>query len=576
MAKLRCAIYTRKSSEEGLEQSFNSLDAQREACLSYIESQRHEGWKVVDEAYDDGGFSGGNMERPGLMKLLVDIKAGKVDSVVVYNVDRLTRSLADFAKMVETFDESGVSFVSVTQQFNTTTSMGRLTLNVLLSFAQFEREVTGERIRDKIAASKRKGMWMGGRVPVGYDVKGRALVVNNKEASQVRHIYERYIALGSVAKLKQELDAQGIRSKDRLSKTGKRSGNASYSRGALYDLLQNRIYRGVITHRDQPHAGMHEAIVPEALWEKVQALLKTNDTAKRTGTKAQASSLLTGLLFDAEGQRLTPTHTVKNGKRYRYYVSQALIRNPGNNKAGAKRYPAHDIEVLVIQRLQTFLSSGPDVLESLALPSDDASLQSAVLASIGSQAAKLTEAAQAETRTFLQAVVSRIILACDEMQIQLSRQHLQCALLGNNSSTQEEVNKFRTDDNDERVSLRIKNQLRRCGGEMQVIVPESQDKQDKAHPNPAMIKAIVRAHSWHERLISGEAKSIRSIAKEIGVHERYVSHILHCAFLAPDVVDTIMEGRQPLDLTLEKLLNGLPRKWDEQRRTFQITDKNQL
>jgi len=572
MAKLRCAIYTRKSSEEGLEQSFNSLDAQREACLSYIESQRHEGWKVVDGAYDDGGFSGGNMERPGLKKLLEDIKAGKVDSVVVYKVDRLTRSLSDFAKMVETFDESGVSFVSVTQQFNTTTSMGRLTLNVLLSFAQFEREVTGERIRDKIAASKRKGMWMGGRVPVGYDRKDRELIVNKKEAAQVCHIYERYVALGSVAKLKQELDAQGIRSKDRLSKTGKRSGNASYSRGALYDLLQNRIYRGVITHRGVPNAGLHEAIVPEALWNKVQALLETNDTAKRTGTKAQAPSLLAGLLYDAEGQRLTPTHTVKNGKRYRYYVSQALIRNPGNNKAGARRYPAHDLEELVVERLQTFLSSGPDVLQSLALPSDDAALQTAVLASVRHQAAKLTEAAQAETRAFLQAVVSKITLVGDEIQILLRRQRLQCALLGNDRSTQSEPSKLHTDECDEPICLTIKAQLRRCGGEMRVILPDSQEKKDKAHPNPAMIKAIARAYCWHDRLISGEAKSIRSIAKEVGVHERYVSHILHCAFLAPAIVEVILEGRQPLDLTLNKLLYSLPMKWDEQRRGFQISD----
>ena len=570
MAKLRCAIYTRKSSEEGLEQSFNSLDAQREACLSYIESQRHEGWKVVDEAYDDGGYSGGNMERPGLIKLLGDIKAGKVDSVVVYKVDRLTRSLADFAKMVETFDASGVSFVSVTQQFNTTTSMGRLTLNVLLSFAQFEREVTGERIRDKIAASKRKGMWMGGRVPVGYDLKDRQLIVNKKETAQVCHIYERYVALGSVAKLKQELDTQGIRSKDRLSKTGKRSGNAAYSRGALYDLLQNRIYQGIITHRGQPHAGMHEAIVPEILWEKVQALLKTNDTAKRTGTKTQAPSLLAGLLYDAENQRLTPTHTVKNGKRYRYYVSQTLIRNPGNNKTSARRYPAHDVEILVIERLQSFLSSAPDVLEALALPSDDASLQTAVLASVRSQASKLTEAAQAETRAFLQAVVSRITLVGDEIQIHLSRQHLRAVLLGNNSSTQGEVLKSQTDEDDETIRLAIKAQLQRCGGEMRVIVPDSQEKNDKAHPNPAMIKAIARAHSWHERLVAGETKSIRSLAKEIGVHERYVSHILRCAFLAPDVVDAILEGRQPMDMALEKLLNGLPVEWVEQRCAFQI------
>ena len=572
MAKLRCAIYTRKSSEEGLEQSFNSLDAQREACLAYIESQRHEGWKVVDEAYDDGGYSGGNMERPGLTKLLGDIKAGKVDSVVVYKVDRLTQSLADFAKMVETFDHFGVSFVSVTQQFNTTTSMGRLTLNVLLSFAQFEREVTGERIRDKIAASKRKGMWMGGRVPVGYDVKDRALIVNNKEASHVCHIFERYIALGSVAKLKQELDAQGVKSKTRISKTGKKSGNVSYSRGALYDLLQNPIHRGIISHRGEPHAGLHKAIVPEMLWNKVQTLLETNDTAKRTGTKTQTSSLLTGLLYDAEGQRLTPSHTVKNGKRYRYYVAKALIRNPGNNKAGVRRYPAHDLERLVVQRLQTFLSNAPKVLEALALPSDDVSLQSGVLASIRSQAAKLTAAAQIETRAFLQAVISRITLAGDEIQISLCGQHLRGVLLSKNSSTQAKAPKVQSDEGDETIKLTFKAQLRRCGGEMRVIVPDSPSKNEIARPNPAMIKAIARAHNWRERLISGDAKSTRSIAKKIGVHERYVSHILRCAFVAPDIIELILNGYQPENLILDKLLNSLPQKWDEQRQALQLSD----
>jgi DNA invertase Pin-like site-specific DNA recombinase len=248
-AHKQCAVYTRKSSEEGLEQSFNSLDAQREACAAYIQSQRHEGWKALEGRYDDGGFSGGSMERPGLRALLVDIEAGKVDVVVVYKVDRLTRSLADFAKMVELFDRHGVSFVSVTQQFNTTTSMGRLTLNVLLSFAQFEREVTGERIRDKIAASKRKGMWMGGPIPLGYDLQDRKLVPNAKEVGLVRRIFERYLALGCVKKLKAELEAQGVLSKTRLSRTGRKSGGVPYSRGALYSILQNRLYLGQVPHR---------------------------------------------------------------------------------------------------------------------------------------------------------------------------------------------------------------------------------------------------------------------------------------------------------------------------------------
>ncbi len=312
-AVIRCAIYTRKSSEEGLEQSFNSLDAQREACCAYIESQRHEGWHLVPTHYDDGGYSGGSIERPALKRLLEDISAGKVDAVVVYKVDRLTRSLADFAKIIEIFDKRGASFVSVTQQFNTTTSMGRLTLNVLLSFAQFEREVTGERIRDKIAASKRKGMWMGGNVPLGYDLKARKLLVNNREAALVRDIYRRYLRLGCVRKLRLDLDRRGVRSKVRISPARRRSGGASYSRGALYKILRSRIYLGEIEHRGQVFSGEHEAIVPRWLWDNVQTRLRANNQARRNETTCSAPSLLVGLLFDELGNRFTPSHAVKNG-----------------------------------------------------------------------------------------------------------------------------------------------------------------------------------------------------------------------------------------------------------------------
>jgi len=273
-ALIRCAIYTRKSSEEGLEQSFNSLDAQREACEAFIASQRHEGWRALPALYDDGGYSGGNLERPALKSLLEDIEANKVDTIVVYKVDRLTRSLADFAKIVEALDARGVSFVSVTQQFNTTTSMGRLTLNILLSFAQFEREVTGERIRDKIAASKRKGMWMGGTVPLGYDVKDRKLVVNPDDARMVVRLFNLYLELGCVSKLKARLDQEGIKSKTRTSVAGNRSGGTSYCRGALYQILKNRIYLGEIPHRGQNHPGEHAAIVPRKLWDRGRLSLR--------------------------------------------------------------------------------------------------------------------------------------------------------------------------------------------------------------------------------------------------------------------------------------------------------------
>ena len=298
----RCAIYTRKSTEEGLEQDFNSLDAQREACAAFIQSQKHEGWTVLPTAYDDGGYSGGSMERPALQRLLADIEAGRIDVIVVYKVDRLTRALSDFAKLVEIFDRRGVSFVSITQQFNTTTSMGRLTLNILLSFAQFERELIGERVRDKIAASKKKGMWMGGTVPLGYDVKDRKLVVNKAEARTVVDIYRRYLRLKSVRALQAELDAAGIRSKRRVRPDGTESGNQRFSQGALYLLLQNRTYRGEATHKGNAYPGEHAAIVDKPLWDAVQAVLAENRVQRATGANTKAPSLLTGLLFDEAGR----------------------------------------------------------------------------------------------------------------------------------------------------------------------------------------------------------------------------------------------------------------------------------
>jgi site-specific DNA recombinase len=326
-SRVRCAVYTRKSSEEGLEQSFNSLQAQREACEAYIASQRHEGWHAVSKRYDDGGFSGGNMNGPGLKQLLDDIAARLVDMVVVYKVDRLTRSLTDFAKIIEVFDKQGVSFVSVTQQFNTTSSMGRLTLNVLLSFAQFEREVTGERIRDKIAASKKKGMWMGGVAPLGYDVKDRQLIVNLEEAKLVREIFTQYLRLKSVAALKQYLNQKKLRTKLRTSANGHAFGGKAYSRGGLYKLLNNEVYTGRIAHRGESYGGEHQAILEPETWEKVQALLAANNQGhRRPGTRRVASSILAGLVFDAEGNRYTPTHAVKKGRRYRYYTSQAVIQ----------------------------------------------------------------------------------------------------------------------------------------------------------------------------------------------------------------------------------------------------------
>ena len=354
--KTRCAIYTRKSSEEGLEQAFNSLDAQREACAAFILSQKHEGWTVAPTRYDDGGFSGGTMDRPALKRLIADIEAGQIDVVVVYKVDRLTRALSDFAKLVEVFDRRGVSFVSITQQFNTTSSMGRLTLNVLLSFAQFEREVTGERIRDKIAASKKKGMWMGGMPPLGYDVKDRKLVVNDEEARIVVDIYRRYLALKSVRALRDELAGAGVKSKRRKRADGAEYGGQTFSRGALYLILQNRLYRGETTHKGNSYPGEHAAIVDKPLWDEVQAVLAENRVERATGARAKHPSLLTGMVFDETGERLTPTHAVKKGR-----VIDTMFRprsSPARERpVSGRRLPAGDLEGVVIARLRAFFAT---------------------------------------------------------------------------------------------------------------------------------------------------------------------------------------------------------------------------
>ncbi len=346
--RLRCAIYTRKSSEEGLEQEFNSLDAQREACEAYIASQRAEGWIAMREAYDDGGFSGGTLERPGLKNLLEDIEAGLVDIIVVYKIDRLSRSLMDFAKLVEVFDRHQVTFVSVTQSFNTTTSMGRLTLNVLLSFAQFEREVTGERIRDKIAASRAKGMWMGGFVPWGYDVIDRKLVINPSEAANVRHLFERFVEIESATKLAREVVRQGI-----VNKRGR-----AIDKGFLYKLFRNRVYLGEAVHKGTSYPGEHEAIIDQSLWGKVHSILEVNYRQRAVKTRAQTPCLLKGLIFTETGIAMTPTHTRKGDRLYRYYISMDAIHNrAGEDGPLPRRLNAGMVEGVVIQELRRLLTS---------------------------------------------------------------------------------------------------------------------------------------------------------------------------------------------------------------------------
>lgn len=351
-----CAIYTRKSSDERLDMEFNSLDAQREACLAYIASQKSEGWVPVLDEYDDGGFSGGNMNRPALNLLMDDIKAGKVQTVVVYKIDRLTRSLMDFAKLVEVFDAHGVTFVSITQSFNTTTSMGRLTLNVLLSFAQFEREVAGERIRDKIAASKRKGMWMGGTVPLGYDVVNRSLVINQEEAEKVQLIFQRYLELKSTNELYKYLKSQGIKSKARILPSGEVVPGINFNRTSIHYLLTNKTYIGKIKHKDMVHDGNHEPIISMDLWNQVQALLISQAPSARGQKKSKEKNPLRGLLFNAEGFQYFPTYTNKPGRQYRYYQVRYTDDVVERTNDALYRVPAHEIETRVEKAIRAELS----------------------------------------------------------------------------------------------------------------------------------------------------------------------------------------------------------------------------
>jgi len=558
-AIIRCAIYTRKSSEEGLEQSFNSLEAQREACQAYIASQKHENWRALNAHYNDGGYSGGSMERPALQHLLADIDAGKIDTVVVYKVDRLTRSLADFAKIIERFDARQVSFVSVTQQFNTTTSMGRLTLNVLLSFAQFEREVTGERIRDKIAASKRKGMWMGGTLPVGYDLCDRKLVVNVQEAAQVKKIFELYLELGCVSKLKERLSREGFKSKIRTSRSGQKTGGKSYARGALYCLLQNPIYIGKIRHRDAVYDGEHKAIIPELLWKQVQERLKANGVNRRTGGNAKSPSLLVGLLYDEQGHRFTPFHTDRRGKRYRYYVSQSAVQNGAKAASGLARIPARDIEDIICHRLQSLLNSPEQLLDATGARSADAALCKCLITAAKQLAKGLSAKSLTEQRGLLQNVIRRIVVRETELEVTIGQSTLRAALSGQpptaNGSSREDV-----------FTIIIEARLKRCGWEVRLIVPSGSGAEIPKRPSLPLIKAVARVHRWPERIMCGDLQGRRSSAQFTKASQRYARCVLPLAFLAPDIVEAILNGRQPADLSVQKMLRNLPLNWVEQRK----------
>jgi site-specific DNA recombinase len=563
--RLRRAIYTRKSSEEGLEQAFNSLHAQREACAAFILSQKHEGWTVSPMLYDDGGFSGGTMDRPALQRLLGDIAERTVDIVVVYKIDRLTRSLFDFAKIVEAFETRGVSFVSITQQFNTSTSMGRLTLNVLLSFAQFERELAGERIRDKIAASKKKGMWMGGLPPLGYDVKDRKLLVNEVEARTVLHIFGRYLELKSVRALKGELEQAGIRSKRRVLADSTHYGGQKLSRGALYLMLQNRIYRGETTHKGNAYPGEHPAIVDAALWDQVQATLAENRVDREIGSYAKQPSLLAGLAFDETGERLTPSHAVKKGTRYRYYVSRSLITGAVKDHSKGRRIPAGNLESLVINRLRAFFADQGAVLDAVSNEHPDCTNQKRLISRGRQIAEELPTMVSDQIRAMLMALVAPVDLKSDRVEIKMRRRslvellHIQAA----RSITQGDKSEKGSG---EILTLKVKACLQRVGREMRLLV-ENGDDQTLA--DPGLLRIIARAHDIHLRLMQSTDLTLHAIANQERVTPGYISRLLRLPLLAPDIVTAIVSGKNPPQLTAKKLMRHvleLPIDWTEQRK----------
>lgn len=539
--RLRCAIYTRKSTEEGLDQAFNSLDAQREACAAYILSQRHEGWQLVPELYDDGGFTGGNMERPGLKQLLGDVRAGRVDVVVVYKVDRLTRSLADFAKIVDVLDEAGASFVSVTQAFNTTNSMGRLTLNVLLSFAQFEREVIAERIRDKVAASKARGIWMGGSLPLGYTAINKKLVPVPEEAATVVTIMELYLKSANVLDLAAKLRMQGIVSKQRIGRNGERKGGVPFTRGALHHLLSNRTYVGEVVHRGKIYPGEHEAIVDRKLFDVVQERLaaRTN-TPLELGRRATIS-LLAGLIQDDLGRPMSPIHTRNHGKRYRYYASH---RGDGS-KAPALRLPAGDLDHAVRSALGAFLNDAQQISQLAVDPAQHANL----ITSFGALAHSLDGMAIPELRKLLQQAELKVAVSRDAVSV-----HFNLAALAVWVGV--DLDEHRT------LSLSIATSQTTWGHEprLKLDAPAGAPAND-----PNLVQLVARGFSARDQLLAMTQDAVRAMP---GTQLRHLERIARLAYLAPDIVKAILDGRQPRQVTARYLsrLGALPLAWSEQRR----------
>ncbi len=528
---LRCAIYTRVSTENGLEQEFNSLDNQREASEAYIKSQAHEGWKLIRDRFDDGGFSGGSMERPALKKLLDDVRARRVDIVVVYKVDRLTRSLADFAKLVESFDEHEVSFISVTQSFNTTTSMGRLTLNMLLSFAQFEREITGERIRDKVAASKKRGIWMGGAVPFGYRVENRALHVVEQQATFIRDLFRRYLELGSVVRLKAVLDQEDVRLPIRTVGTGRTTGGGLISRSHLYHILSNPIYSGRLRHKSQIHEGLHEAIVDGEIWDRVQRRLAGQTrTTKAFRQDRSSHSCLAVKIYDDRGNRMTPSFAAKGARRWRYYVSQSQLKGRKQDAGSVTRVPAEKIERKVSDALTAILASPELGVSGRAI----------------SSALAMSEPRQERSNDELCTAIERVIVGAGEIEIRLS-----------DAIAIEDQERIVTIPWT-RPSPRRRREVIQGEGESSSII-----RPMRVRARAVFVDALRNAHCWLDELTRDPDATIESLAAREGKSERSIRMTVSLAFVAPPIVAAAIEGRLPRGFGVKRLME-LPMAWSAQ------------
>jgi site-specific DNA recombinase len=523
--QVRCAIYTRVSTEHGLDQEFNSLDAQYEAASAYIKSQAHAGWTMIRSRYDDGGYSGGSTDRPDLQKLLGDIRARKIDVIVVYKVDRLTRSLADFAKLVELFDAHGVSFVSVTQQFNTTTSMGRLTLNVLLSFAQFEREVTSERIRDKIAASKRKGLWVGGTLPLGYEMKDGKITIVEEEAELVRSIFRRYLELGSVNELLRDLRERNIRTRTKQLSTGATRGGIPFGRGALYYLLSNHFYIGEVKYKNEILPGEQPSIMDRALFVSVRQKSLVQ-WSHRTVVRNNSDHLLTGLLFDDSGHRMIPTHATKAGVRYRYYVSTPFLHGEAKTASAGSvpRVPAADIEDIVVKFLKEHLAARQDKPTASAVGLED--------------------------RADLAELVAGIVVHRDRLVIRLKSNH------ANEAS-----------DCADDQSLSVAWQKPPSKRSRQILLPRnasrSEVRPEQFERRARLVSAIARGRRWLDDVVSGRVTTVAELCTREKCSVRQVNMTISLAFLAPNLVKAAVEGRLPRGIGVERLRDP-PAEWSRQ------------